>query len=165
MPARTTACPGPLPAKPDIRPMRLEQIFNRTLDRDITMCRISPRLISWINAAIVDDFPQPVGPVIKIKPFSVRRQFLEVRMQIQFLHRRLETHQQTYRHAHPARSLQHVDAGIARPGFAGTNRTNAAPENVSNSRSPPPPALLRAAACRKAARSAASTSSRTRIAA
>jgi len=32
------------------------------------ICRVSVRLISWINAASVVDLPQPVGPLTRIKP-------------------------------------------------------------------------------------------------
>src|ERR1035437_9463611 len=43
----------------------------------VTMCRVSVSLISWINAARVEDLPEPVAPLTRIKPLWPAISFLK----------------------------------------------------------------------------------------
>ena len=73
-------------------------------------CRVSVRLISWINAASVEDLPEPVGPLTRIRPCEIFDEFLEVGMQIELFDRGLKRAQQPDGQSDAARGLQNVDA-------------------------------------------------------
>ena len=50
----------------------------------VMMCRVSVRLISWINAASVEDLPQPVGPLTRINPCVFLTSFLRSGCKLSF---------------------------------------------------------------------------------
>ena len=50
----------------------------------MAMCRVSVRLISWINAARVEDLPLPVGPLTRIKPLAGTISFLRSACRLSF---------------------------------------------------------------------------------
>jgi len=75
----------------------------------VTMCRASLRLIVWMSAANVVDFPAARRAADEHQTVRMMGQLLEVGMQVQGLHRRLVGGQQADGKPDAARGVQHVD--------------------------------------------------------